>query len=394
METIVLDAVQTMTESGTAGESATNPTPKRKVARTQPKRHNKASVSGAKKKRNEGDISGANTEVIDNTSEASDAAEEVSVPSKTPGGQAKQAPGNNEVYKMAKFFKPDPFPPNLPSPEKYQAWRLWKKQFMVALELSGETSQRNKANFLVISVGEEVRQLIFTLDLLPDAVPGETKPVFDILVQGLETHFKGTSDETVDLTAFNTMKQGEKEGARDFHIRLMRQANLCGFLGQESLIKARFVTGMRDRKAAEQAFSQNWDLLQTVSVAARNEAAAAAESLNTSSTPKAVEVAEISSRFPHYAGARGGFTRGGLTRGGFPRGNFWKGAGSGSSGGDCKGCGRKGGHEQGFKCSAATASCRSCGKRGHFARVCRGKLHEITNKEVKTEGDKEVLNMN
>ena len=83
----------------------------------------------------------------------------------------------------------------------------------------------------------------------------------------LEAHFKGTSALTVDLGEFLAMSQGQSEGARDFHIRLLRQATLCGLLEQKALLKGRFIDGMKDRETSRRAYSEDWDLDKIVSVA-------------------------------------------------------------------------------------------------------------------------------
>lgn len=49
-------------------------------------------------------------------------------------------------------------------------------------------------------------------------------PFYTHLVEQLEAHFKGLTDESVDVTSFNGLKQGESETAMEFEMRLIQMA--------------------------------------------------------------------------------------------------------------------------------------------------------------------------
>lgn len=273
---------------------------------------------------------------------------------------------------LKRFHKPDPFPSDLHSSRKYEAWLFWKQQFHVAVELSGETNQRSMANYVMISAGEEIRRLVFTMKLLPEiSSVAKDFPFYDNMMTKLEAHFKGTSDLTVDLGAFSAMSQEHNEGVRDFHMRLLRQAVLCGLTDQKALIKGRFIDGMKDKEISRRAYSENWDLEKIVNVASRNEAAESLKPRGWTTTPKVVEVAAVT-----------GKTRGQRKRGPPP---FVKKAKPGENKGRkrCPNCALI--HDENVKCPAKDKKCMDCNKLGHFRAACPLKVQEVEATDDKKE---------
>lgn len=164
----------------------------------------------------------------------------------------------NDALKWGKFIKPEPYPKDTAQERKLEAWIDWKQQFKIALELAGEMSQRTQANFLFMSVGNEVRQIISAYSMMPEknSKPSDYKH-FDELLTSLDGYFRDTSDINVHLNTFSAMKQELKESAREFRVRLTRQAELCQLRGADEIICNRYVQGMRDRDLANRAFIDN-----------------------------------------------------------------------------------------------------------------------------------------
>lgn len=61
-----------------------------------------------------------------------------------------------------------------------------------------------------LHIGEEVRRIIVAKGMLPrESTSTMGFPFYTHLVEQLEAHFKGLTDESVDVTSFNGLKQGE-----------------------------------------------------------------------------------------------------------------------------------------------------------------------------------------
>ena len=269
------------------------------------------------------------------------------------------------------FHKPDPFPTGLAAARKYEAWALWKQQFSVAIELAGDISQRTMANYLTLSAGDEVRQLVHTMNLLPDKTAVEENfPFYTNMLSKLDAHFKSSSDLTIDLGAFNAMSQGPKEGARDFYMRLLRQAALCDLSQHVALVKGRFIEGMKDKDVARRAYSEDWELENIVNVASRSEAAEAFKPRGWSADAgRSIEVAAVS-----------GFKRREPvtnTRKRKTVGKPWERQVSRSKE-ECTACGIAG---HGNKCPAVGRSCTICNKMGHFRKVCPKRIDLVVEKK-------------
>lgn len=285
-----------------------------------------------------------------------------------------QAAGHSSQHSV--FVRPDPFPTNLPSAGKYEAWLFWKQQMAMAIELSREKSQRIKAGYVMVSGGEEIRRLIYSLDLLPDEDKVEDGYRFyDSLMHNLDMHFKGTADRTIDLGVFNSLKQEEKEGARDFRLRICRQARLCGIENQDVIIKSKFIDGMRDKLTAQRAYMEDWELDKVVEVASRGEAAEAMKPKGwLSNRPRSVEVSEVAESFivdrlKETPRAQHPFKRPGKQE-------------------RCGNCGLV--HRVPGKCPAKDKKCSVCDKIGHFKLVCRSKAAKGAGDKQKTEPEPET----
>lgn len=311
----------------------------------------------------------------------------------------KQKPGNHEVAKVwEKFFKPDQFPPNTPPERKLEVWLDWKKQFGISLELAGKLSQRTSANFLFMSVGDEVRKIISAYEMMPEVgdVP-EAYEHYTELITKLDDHFRDSSDVTVHLNIFSSMKQESKESARDFRIRLTRQAELCQLQNAQEFIRNRFVQGMKDKQLAERAFVDNWSFEAVVAAAARKEILQSkpeafepwGATLNRQDTVEVAALQTQASRAQwqqwqkrNMAGGRSYTNRFGPSQ---SNRNTREVVDRKDQPKPCANCGIKI-HRFGT-CPAVGKECKKCKKIGHFAVNCRSSVNAIEANE--TAGDTE-----
>lgn len=182
---------------------------------------------------------------------------------------------NTSASTSTKMFKVDAFPKGVKPTEQLQEWAYWLANFQMAAEKAGVVDQRARAIDLSLHIGEAMRRIIITKDMMPS----ETKvsqhfPFYDNLVSQLDEHFKGLTDESVDVTTFNTLKQAEKETALEFEMRLKQVAKRVNETNQ-AMIRTRYIDGLRDKEIRDRAFIDGIPLHQVVRMATRKEAIAA-----------------------------------------------------------------------------------------------------------------------
>lgn len=311
------------------------------------------------------------------------------------GHPAKRAKNIFYGSELGKFIRPEPFPVGVPHDTRWSTWIDWKVQFEAALAVSGRLTQNEMANHLFLSVGSDLRQIINAYGMKPEVakVPADY-PFYDKLVEGLDRHFEGSSDATVDMKNLMGMSQKEHESVRDFHVRLMLQARVCfkrNFVGGEytELLRDRLVGGLRNREVANMAFLNEWGIEKVVEVAARSETLQLNKKLMAEMKPLAevfevkAEVSPLQERRPDLSNRVSKSSRSGRdskrparapkSGEGFRRGPA-----------KCKDCGLER-HRTG-SCPAIGQECRECHEIGHYAAACNRRINEVSaSSESKSE---------
>lgn len=270
----------------------------------------------------------------------------------------------------------------------------WHRRFRIVTKQMGNVSQASKADLLYVMSGEEIQRIINTMSYLPENPQEGYESAYDDLVASLETYFKKLCDPTVNLTVFNNMKQGAKEDAREFQLRVMRQAALCGLEGNTPMLKERYAKGLHNQEVAELAFIQGWSMEQTAEAASRKEAWQSTHKesplLETQEMPKVV--AAIGRQQSQAGDNRWSGRQNASEERPYKQHRQQVGSGPSRMGETkappCKNCGIRE-HRYG-KCPAIGQKCLTCGKEGHFRRVCRsgaGKGNQV--RELKEEGERE-----
>lgn len=295
-----------------------------------------------------------------------DKEQEFSIPQK----QTKSAEESPEKKDWLKYVKVKPFPQNIPQPQKWQAWLDYRRKLSIQLEQCGNATQKAMAGLVYTSIGEEMEQIISAREMFPDGddLPDDY-PYLTKMIGDLDEYFKGLSDEAVNFNEFSNMKQKLGEAARDFHTRVVRQAEVCGIKQSQSMIRNTFIQGMRDREQAKRAFTDAIPIEEVISAATRRESLQHHESpiviLDGDDPKKMIEVDAISNRFERRSKPAG---RGKTEQQG--KGQQWQ-PRKHSGSRPCPNCGIDV-HRTGV-CPARDKECRECHKKGHFARVCRAK---------------------
>lgn len=319
------------------------------------------------------------------------------IPPEGPTGPPKRPRSN----KSGKFVRPDPFPIGVPHDARWSTWVDWKVQFEAALAVSGSLSQHEMANHLFLSVGSELRQIVNAYGMKPElSQVSRDYQFYNKLIEGLDKHFEGTSDATVDMKNLMALAQRDSESVRDFHVRLMLQARVCfkrNFVAGEytSLLRNRLIDGLRDREVANMAFLNEWSVEKVVEVASRSETLQLSKKLL--GEAKAItEVFEVKTEKPPLE-RRGEVGKPFQSRGyrGTDRydrrGTAQSSRGSGSVNRErawpCGDCGLPK-HRFG-SCPAIGRTCRECLKPGHFASVCKQRRDRDVNEVDASHGKQE-----
>lgn len=299
----------------------------------------------------------------------------------------RQRPEEAQARVWERFVKPTPFPTGIAQSQRMSAWIDWRKQFKISISLAGSLTQKQKASLLFMSIGAEMQSIITAKNLMLEIDETEANFAhYDHLMTKLNEYFRDTTDATVDLETFSTMKQDVKETARDFEVRLMRQAAVCGLKDSVDLVKNQYIRGMQNRELSKRAFVESWKLQDLVAAAARDEAMTMASGgfdpwggvKKQEAEP--VEVAAVSEAIrrrandaPRYRSRDPRLTQGRYAR---PF-NDRRSRSAHDDRGKCQACGLR---EHRYKvCPAVGKPCNKCGSTGHFARVCKREVNSIHN---------------
>lgn len=303
---------------------------------------------------------------------------EYTIPRKQSCGSGSGSSGTSGKNDWLKYVRIKPFPSNIPTAQKWQAWLDYRRKVNIQLEQCGDASQKSMAGLLYTSIGEELEQIISAKGMFPDEteVP-DGYPHLTNLMTNLNDYFRGLSDDAVNYNEFSSMKQKVGEAARDFHTRVVRQAEVCDLKQADSMIRNQFIQGMRDREHAKRSFTDGTLLEEIIAAASRNESVHQPEPLavltDSSGEKQPMVVAAVSEQRGRRSGGadRGRYERYDSRRGQFGRTNNRK----QGDGRPCSNCGNEV-HRFGT-CPAKSRECRDCGKQGHFARMCRQKSSAV-----------------
>lgn len=305
---------------------------------------------------------------------------------------------NTSMSSNPKMFKVEPFPKSVKPTDQLQEWTLWLSNFRMAVEKAGIVDQRARAIDLSLHIGDEMRRIIVGKDMFPpEQSVDETFPFYDRLVESLDEHFRGLTDESVDVKTFNTMKQGDSETALEYEFRLRQMAKRANETNL-AMIRTRYIDGMRDKDLAERAFVEGISFKDVVMMATRKEAIASTKKPDfspwggepiavsaianveprqviksetsrdwTPSRPR-VEPREWIDRRPRFRRAQPAAS-GSFRRPDSRRPNAFENSSR------CPKCGIS--QHRSTQCPADNSTCFNCGETGHFRQMCRKQVASI-----------------
>lgn len=311
---------------------------------------------------------------------------------------------DNSQMGTPKMFKVEPYPKAVKPTEQLQEWNYWLANFEMASERAGIMGQRLRAVELSLHIGEEMRRTIIGKDMLPrvESVAPDFN-FYDNVVAKLEEHFRSLTDESVDVTAFNQLKQKEDESAIAFEFRLMQMAKRMNETNS-AMIRTRYIEGLRDKELRDRAYVDGISLANVVKMATRKEAIASAQApdgfpwaQSSGDNRQQLAVAAVSGtgnwgRAPSSGDRSGrgrfrdrrqqGDSRSRAPYDGRPDDGRWQ----RDKEEPCKACGARQHHGEG--CRAKERKCFGCGDIGHFKHMCTKGLRSIAQPDTSEVRDK------
>ena len=270
----------------------------------------------------------------------------------------------------------------IPAPEPFdcansEEWPRWIRRFERFRTASGltEKSEENQVNTLVYSMGDAADDIVSSFGLSEDELKRYTtvKTRFD-------QYFTKKKNTIYERARFNTRYQEDGEPVEAFITALHKLAAKCEYGAQ--MIRDRIVVGIKNHALSEKMqLEEGLDLARATKLARENEAIKKQQPglRETADRRVKTEVDDIQTKGHKQKPERRRLPT--QQRTGPPRSTTVQPQKHHKS---CTRCGNN--HPQGREhCPAKETKCHKCGKIGHFQRVCRSSINDITKQTETTQ---------
>jgi len=297
---------------------------------------------------------------------------------------------------MPKAKEPEAF--DFDRPESWPSWKRRFTRFRLATKLAAE-DEATQVSSLIYHMGPAADDIYTQFQF---AAAGDSDK-WDPVIAKFDDYFRPHKNIVHNRAVFHKRTQHDGETIEQYYRELTRLAELCDFPDKNQAIRDIFVIGIRDAET-----SKKLQLIDNVSLDDAVRQARQAEDIDShmknrsnSSTladtdmtdPRSLDVVH-QANFRGQARGRGRGGGRGDRRG--PR-NFARGraatygfssqVGASSTQESCGNCGYQ--HQEG-SCPAYRQKCYGCGRYGHFRRLCRSRLSEISADTMGVEASNDV----
>ncbi|XP_062707864.1 uncharacterized protein K02A2.6-like isoform X2 [Aedes albopictus] len=283
-----------------------------------------------------------------------------------------------------------PFPKNVPASKMWEAWMCFIEDFELASSLSNVKNPKRRVELLLLSMGEELKGVVRAAKLRPDP---DSDNCYEIFKNNIDRYLKSMTDPAAEHESFLNMRQEDGESAVNFHARLSRKVQLCGYSpdDQDRFVRTQLLRGLRNQELKKAARMYGHDSNFIVQSATR------AEGFQAEVTPSATESSTFIVSAGQYRGSQDRFKRkaeqqekrfGNSSKRFRPNRTVADGGRAHprvemTRRNRCPRCFRS--SHMGSECPAKWRNCNSCGAVGHFAVACRGhRVNVVKDEEVST----------
>ncbi|XP_062556892.1 uncharacterized protein LOC134221720 [Armigeres subalbatus] len=163
------------------------------------------------------------------------------------------------------------FPKNVPATKMWEAWTCFIEDFEIASSLSNVRNPKRRVELLLLSMGEELKSDVRAAKLHPDP---EEEGCYEIFVKNIDNYLKSMTDPAAEHESFSNMRQEEGESAVNFHARLTRKVQLCGYSpdDQDRFVRTQLLRGLRNQELKKASRMYGHDSNFIVQSATRAEA--------------------------------------------------------------------------------------------------------------------------
>ena len=260
---------------------------------------------------------------------------------------------------------------------KSEEWPRWIRRFERFRTASGlaEKSEESQVNTLIYSMGDVADDIVSSFKLTDDQLKE-----YNTVKEKFDGYFTKKKNTIYERAKFNTRYQEEGEPVEAFITDLHKLAAKCEYGAlHDQMIRDRIVVGIRNHALSEKMqLEESLDLARATKLARENEAIKKQQPglRDTADRKVKTELDDIQTK-SHKPRKRLPVQH----RSGPPR------SATTQPQKHNKGCTRCGNHHPVGRdhCPAREAKCHKCGKVGHFQKVCRSTINEITEQTGSTQ---------
>ncbi|XP_053686436.1 uncharacterized protein LOC128735975 [Sabethes cyaneus] len=163
------------------------------------------------------------------------------------------------------------FPKNVPINRMLEEWYRFLGKFEIASSLSNINNPAQLAKHLFMCMGDELQDIVSIAKLRP----GLNNPqCYQVMIDNIGAHLRKLTDPITEHQTYVKMTQGKDETIISFLTRLKSNVRSWQYSEQDEdrFMCTQLITGMRDRKLAEDARLYGYEIDVVVKAAARKEA--------------------------------------------------------------------------------------------------------------------------